>query len=181
MSNIIRIRPLAILVTALAVFTLALTLNPPSAARAATTAVTYTLASVNASPTSPCDVAPCQILSYTVTGTGTTTTPGAPAAQSFTWTLIPSKYASSNACALTQGTGAVSIIWQDLSTTDVTFSFKAHDAHSWVIKGQVTGSTNAAFPAGPNAPASGVVGFPPNPCTGGTVSASISLVPASPI
>ncbi len=183
MSRLHRIRPLATFLTALALLTLALAVGPRSAARAAsTTEVTYTLATVTATPNfGSCDIPPCQVLSYTLTGTGTTSTAGAPASGDFTWTLIPSKYASGNVCAATQGTGTVDIIWQDASTTDVSFSFKARDAHSWVIKGQVASGSNTAFPPNPITPASGVVGYPPNPCTGATVNASISLFPPQPI
>ena len=182
MSRLYRLRPLATFVTALALFTFALAVSPHGAARAATTGVTYTIATVTATPgTGSCDVSPCQVLSYTFTGTGTTSTAGAPATGTFTWQFTPSKYSNSNACAFTQGTGTLAIIWQDASTTDVTFSFKARDAHTWAIKGQVVaGGSNTFFPPSPNTPAEGVVGYPPNPCTGATVPATISLFPPSP-
>ncbi len=182
MSRLHRIRPLATFLTALALLTLALAVGPRSAARAATTEVTYTLATVSVTPnTGSCDIPPCQVLSYTMTGTGTTSTAGAPASGDFTWTLTPSKYANGNVCAATQGTGTVDIIWQDASTTDVMFSFKARDAHSWAVKGLVASGSNTAVPPSPNTPASGVVGYPPNPCTGGTVNATLSLFPPNPI
>jgi hypothetical protein len=182
MSRLHRIRPLATLVTALALFTFALAVSPHGAARAATTpAVTYTVATATVTPT-PCDVPPCQVLSYTFTGTGTTTSAsGAPASGTFNWTFTPSKVSNSNSCAFTQGSGLLSIIWQDQSTTDVSFSFKARDAHTWAIEGQVvSGGTNTFFPPVPLTPAEGVVGFPPNPCTGGTVPATFSLFPPNP-
>ena len=186
MSRLHRIRPLATFVAALALFTFALAVSPHGAARATTTpSVTYTIASA-AFTTSPCDVPPCQILSYSFTGTGTTTTAGAPAAGTFSWTFIPSKFSNSNACAATQGSGTMQIIWQDNTETDVTFSFKARDAHTWAIKGQVSAGTttfppNPIFPPTPLTPAEGVVGYPPNPCTGTTVPATISLFPPVPI
>jgi hypothetical protein len=177
-----RIRLLATFVTALALFTLALAISPHGAARAATPTVTYTVATATATPTPNCDVPPCQVLSYTVTGTGTTTpASGVPASGAFTWTFTPSKYANSNSCAFTQGSGLLSIIWQDNSTTDVSFSFKARDAHTWAIKGQVTGGSNTFYPPAPITPAEGVVGFPPNPCTGAAVPATISLFPPTPL
>jgi len=176
-----RIRLLATFVTALALFTFALAVSPHGAARAATTGVTYTLATVTATPTPSCDVGPCQVFTYSFTGTGTTTSAGAPQSGTFTWQFTPSKYSNSNACAFTQGSGSLSIIWQDASTTDVTFSFKAHDAHTWVIEGQVvSGGSNTFFPPSPNTPVEGVVGYPPNPCTGASVPATISLFPPNP-
>jgi hypothetical protein len=183
MSRLHTIRPLATFVTALALLTLALAITPHGAASAATTAVTYNLATVTVTPgTGSCDIPPCQVITYTFTGTGTTSTAGAPASGTFTWTFTPSKYSNSNACAFTQGTGTLAIIWQDASTTDVSFSFKARDAHTWAIKGQVaSGGTNTFYPPTPTTPAEGVVGYPPNPCTGGTVPATISLYPPSPI
>ena len=63
----------------------------------------------------------------------------------------------------------------------MTFDFKARDAHSWAIKGQVTAGSNAFYPTSPQTPVSGVVGYPPNPCTGTTVPATISLFPPVPI
>jgi hypothetical protein len=181
MGRLYRIRPLATFVTALALATVALAFSPHGAARAATTEVTYTLAAVTATPNfGSCDIGPCQLLSYTLTGTGTTSTAGAPAAGVFTWTLNPSKHAPGNVCAATQGTGSLDIIWQDNSTTDVSFSFKARDAHSWTVKGQVAAGSNTAYPPSPLTPASGVVGYPPNPCTGGTLTATLSLYPPSP-
>ena len=90
--------------------------------------------------------------------------------------------AANNACAFTQGTGSLSIIWQDATTTDVSFTFKARDSHTWAIKGQVlAGGTNTFYPPSPPTPAEGVVGYPPNPCTGATVPATISLYPSAPI
>ena len=184
MSRLHRIRPLATFLTALALLTLALAVSPRSAARAASApTVTYTLATVTATPnTGLCDIPPCQVLSYSFTGTGTTSTAGAPATGTFSWTFTASKVSNSNSCAFTQGTGTLLIIWQDASTTDVSFSVKARDAHTWAIKGQVASdSTNSFFPPSPVTPAEGVVGYPPNPCTGGTVNASISLFPPVPL
>ena len=184
MSRLYRIHPLATFLTELALFTFALAVSPHGAARAATTpSVTYTLATVTATPnTGSCDIPPCQVFSYGFTGTGTTTSAGAPVSGTFTWTFNASKTSNSNACAFTQGTGSLSIIWQDATTTDVSFTFKARDSHTWAIKGQVlAGGTNTFYPPSPPTPAEGVVGYPPNPCTGATVPATISLYPSAPI
>ena len=151
-------------------------------ATASTNAVNYALPSVTAAPNAPCDVGPCQVLSYSFAGSGSTTTAGAPASAAFTLGFTPSKYKSGSSCAFATGTGSLSIIWQDNTTTDVTFTFKVHDAHSWDIKGQVTaGGTNTAFPPAPITPVSGLVGYPPNPCDGATVSTSITFYPPSPV
>jgi hypothetical protein len=179
MSRIHHVRPLATLVTALALFTFALAVSPHGAARAATTAVTYTVATATFTPSS-CDVPPCQVLSDTFTGPGTTTAAGVPASGDFTWTFTASKHASSNSCAFTQGAGSLDVTWADATTTEVTFDFKARDAHSWAIKGQVTAGSNAFYPTSPQTPVSGVVGYPPNPCTGATVPATISFLPPVP-
>lgn len=148
---------------------------------AASTAVDYALPSVTAAPNAPCDVPPCQVFSYSFTGSGTTSTTGAPASGSFTLRFTASKYKSGSTCAFAAGSGTLSIIWQDSSVTDANFTFKAHDAHSWDIKGQVTSGTNAAYPPTPTTPIGGLVGYPPNPCDGATVSASITMFPPVPL
>ena len=72
MSRTHRLRPLAMFVTALALFTLALALSPAGAARAATTTVAYTLATATATPvTAACDIPPCPVISYAFAGPGT--------------------------------------------------------------------------------------------------------------
>ena len=106
---------------------------------------------------------------------------GAPVSGTFTWTFNASKTSNSNACAFTQGTGSLSIIWQDATTTDVSFTFKARDSHTWALKGQVSAGTNTFYPPGAATPASGVAGSPQDPCTGGPVAATISFTPPSPI
>jgi hypothetical protein len=182
MSDTHRLRPLAMSVTALALFTLALALSPAGAARAATTTVTYTLATATATPvTAACDIPPCPVISYAFAGSGTTTLATVPASGNFTWTFTPSKSSNSTSCAFTQGTGTLDVTWADLTTTEVTFSFKARDSHTWAIKGQVTAGTNTFYPPNPITPASGVAGQPGDPCTGGPVAATISLTPPSPI
>ena len=179
MSRTHRLRPLAMLVTALALFTLALALSPAGAARAATTTVAYTLATATATPvTAACDIPPCPVISYAFAGPGTTTSATVPASGNFTWTFTPSKTSNSNSCAFTQGTGTLDVTWADLTTTEVTFSFKARDSHSWALKGQVTAGTNTFYPP---TPASGTVSIPTAPCTGGPAAATISFTPPSPI
>lgn len=135
---------------------------------------------MTATPTPSCDVGPYQVLSYTITGTGTTTTAGAPAGQSFTWTLQPSRYSNSNGCAFTPGKRPAGDHLAGQHHHRRGLHLQGRDAHSWAIKGQVTDSTNSAFPPTPVTPSSGVVGYPPNPCTGGAVSATISLYPPVP-
>ena len=182
MSRTHRLRPLAMFVTALALFTLALALSPAGAARAATTTVTYTLATATATPvTAACDIPPCPVISYAFAGPGTTTSATVPASGNFTWTFTPSKSSNSNSCAFTQGTGTLDVTWADLTTTEVTFSFKARDSHTWALKGQVSAGTNTFYPPGAATPASGVAGTPTDPCTGGPVAATISFTPPSPI
>jgi hypothetical protein len=73
------------------------------------------------------------------------------------------------------------LTWADATTTEVTFSFKARDSHTWALKGQVTAGTNTFYPPGAATPAAGVAGTPTDPCTGGPVAATISLTPPSPI
>ena len=181
MSRLHRLRPLATFVTALALVTLALALSPAGAARAAAT-VTYTLATAAATPvTAPCDIPPCQVISYTFAGPGTTTSATVPASGNFTWTFTPSKTSNSNSCAFTQGTGTIDVTWADLTTTEVTFPFKARDSHTWAIKGQVTAGTNTFYPPGAATPAAGVAGTPTDLGTGGPVAATISFTPPSPI
>jgi len=182
MSRTHRLRPLAMFVTALALFTLALALSPAGAARAATTTVTYTLATATATPvTAACDIPPCPVIAYTLSGPGTTTSATVPASGNFTWIFTPSKSSNSNSCTFTQGTGTLDVTWADLTTTEVTFSFKARDSHTWAIKGQVTAGTNTFYPPSPITPASGVAGQPGDPCTGGPVAATISFTPPTPI
>ena len=178
MSRIHRLRSPAMSVTALALVTLALALGPAGAARAATTTVTYTLATAAATPvTAACDLPPCPVLSYAFAGPGTTTSATGPASGNFTWTFTPSKTSESNSCAFTQGTGTLDVTWADLTTTEVTFAFKARDSHAWALKGQVTAGTSTVYPPGAATPASGVAGTPTDPCTGGPVAATISLTP----
>ena len=182
MSRIHRLRSPAMFVTALASFTLALALSPAGAARAATTTVSYTLATATATPvTAACDIPPCPVISYAFAGPGTTTSATVPASGNFTWIFTPSKSSNSNSCTFTQGTGTLDVTWADLTTTEVTFSFKARDSHSWALKGQVTAGSNTFFPPSPITPASGVAGQPGDPCTGGPVAATISFTPPSPI
>jgi hypothetical protein len=182
MSRLHRIRPLATLVTALALFTLALALSPAGATRAATTTVTYTLATATATPvTAACDIPPCPVISYTFSGPGTTTSATVPASGNFTWTFSPSKHSNSNACAFTQGTGTLDVTWADATTTEVTFSFKARDSHTWALDGQVTAGSNTFYPPAPATPASGAVSIPTDPCKGGTVPVTISFTPPNPI
>jgi len=184
MSRIHRLRSPAMFVTALASFTLALALalSPAGAARAATTTVTYTLATATATPvTAACDIPPCPVIAYTLSGPGTTTSATVPASGNFTWIFTPSKSSNSNSCTFTQGTGTLDVTWADLTTTEVTFSFKARDSHTWAIKGQVTAGTNTFYPPSPITPASGVAGQPGDPCTGGPVAATISFTPPTPI
>ena len=182
MSRTHRLRPLAMLVTSLALFTLALALSPAGAARAATTTVTYTLATATATPvTAACDIPPCPVISYAFAGPGTTTSATVPASGNFTWTFTPSKSSNSNSCAFTQGTGTLDVTWADATTTEVTFSFKARDSHTWAIKRQVTAGTNTFYPPTTPTPASGTVSIPTDPCTGGPVAATISFTPPSPI
>ena len=182
MSRIHRPRSPAMFVTALALFTLALALSPAGAARAATTTVTYTLATATATPvTAACDIPPCPVISYAFAGPGTTTSATVPASGNFTWTFTPSKSSNSNSCAFTQGTGTLDVTWADATTTEVTFSFKARDSHTWALKGQVTAGTNTFYPPNPATPAAGVAGTPTDPCTGGPVAATISFTPPSPI
>ena len=153
MSRLHRIGPLAALVTALALFTLALALSPAGAARAATTTVTYTLATATATPvTASCDIPPCQFISYTLAGPGTTTSAAVPASGNFTWTFTPSKTSNSHSCAFTQGTGTLDVTWADATTTEVSFSFKARDSHSWAIEGQVDRRLQHRLPADPGHP-----------------------------
>lgn len=179
MSRLHRIGPLAALVTALALFTLALALSP---ARAATTTVTYTLATATATPvTAPCDIPPCQVISYTFAGPGTTTSAAVPASGNFTWTFTPSKTSNSHSCAFTQETGTLDVTWADATTTEVSFSFKARDSHSWAIEGQVTAGSSTVYPPTPATPASGAVSTPTDPCKGGPVAATISFTPPNPI
>jgi len=179
MRRLYQIRLFSAFVTALALLAFTLALGPAGTARAATASVTYTLATATETP-APCDTPPCQVLIYTFSGTGTATSAAAPASGNFTWTFNGSKHSPSNSCAFTQGTGVLDVTWAD-TTTEVTFSFKARDAHSWIIKGQVTSGTNTFFPPSPLTPVSGMVGFPPNPCAGATVPATISFFPPQPV
>jgi hypothetical protein len=175
---------LAILAAAVGLSFPVLALAPQGAAAApSTTKVTYALPAVTAAPNAPCDFPPCQVFTYTFTGAGTAFPPApvdAPTSGAFSWSFAPTKYKPGSVCAFAAGTGTVSIIWQDNSITDATFAFKSRDSHTWSLTGHVTGGTNTFYPPAPVIPVSGVVGFPPNPCDGGAVSATISFFPPAP-
>jgi hypothetical protein len=174
-------RHLAILAAALTFCLPAVVLTAGNGAGALPNAVDYALPSVTAAPNAPCDIQPCQVLSYSFTGSGSTSTAGAPASGTFMLGFTASRYKNGSSCAFAAGTGTGSIIWQDSSTTDVTFTFKEHDSHSWDIKGQVTSGSNTAFPPSPATAFGGLVGYPPNPCDGANVTATVTFFPSSPI
>ena len=174
-------RHVALLAAALTIFVLPVMLTAGGTAGASSSAVNYSLPSVTATPSSPCDVQPCQVFFYTYTGSGSTTTTGGPASGTFTLGFTPTKYKTGSSCAFATGTGTLSVTWADSTTTNATFAFKAHDAHSWDIKGQVTSGTNPAYPPTPATPVGGLVGLPPNPCDGANVLATITFYPPTPV
>jgi hypothetical protein len=77
-------------------------------------------------------------------------------------------------CKMKIGTGTLDLQWPNDAATPTaqgTFVFKSRDSKTVVFSGRITSSTAAVLPSAD--PLHGSIGFPPNPCTGGTALASI--------
>ncbi|MDQ2684104.1 MAG: hypothetical protein M3Y37_11320, partial [Chloroflexota bacterium] len=71
------------------------------------------------------------------------------------------------------GTGILTILWTDGSTTVTSFSYKARDSKSYALTGRVTESGNPQLSTG--TVFSGLVGLPPSPIQPAVTSASVSF------
>ncbi|MDP9227096.1 MAG: hypothetical protein M3P18_25270 [Actinomycetota bacterium] len=150
-------------------------------AGAATTTVTYAIAQAAATPVCQCNDTSCgtTVIGYTVTGPGTgqfPPTPTYPSSGDFTLTFSVARVFPSDHCRMKSGTGTLDVAWNDSTTTTGTFSFKARDSKTLSLSGDITGGTSPVYP--PN-PWRGFVAYPPSPCLGGTVPASITLTPST--
>ncbi len=98
--------------------------------------------------------------------------PGSPPIRgSFSLTLFGERFLPPNPVRPKSGTGTLSVLWADSTTTTATYSFKARDSKVYSLTGKVTGGTNSRFAAG--TAVDGLVGLPPNPVEPGETSAAV--------
>jgi hypothetical protein len=146
--------------------------------------VTYTLATPVSIAQCVTDIPPCaQTQGYDYQGAGENLAPTPPlifpVGGAFHLVLTATKFAPTDPCRMTQGTGTLDVTWGDGTTSTGTYAFKAHDSKTFALKGTITGGTNNAFL---NAALGGLAAMPTDPCVGGPVGPStLTFVPPTPI
>jgi len=142
------------------------------AAWAVSNSILYQLPSVAATPICNSDLGCAGGVTgyiFASVGTGTNRSPGDPGDGLFT--LM--KTLPADPCHMKAGTGNLNVTWSDGSTTLGTFAFKARDAKTLSIAGQVTGGTNTPFLTG--SALSLLVAIPTDPCAGGPSVGTVTL------
>jgi hypothetical protein len=100
--------------------------------------------------------------------------PTDPTTVSLTFSIT--KVAANNPCKAKAGTGTLDLQWPNDVSTPVahgTFTFKARDSKTLAMSGQITSSTVPLLY--PPTPIHGTITFPPDPCVGGTSSATLAF------
>jgi hypothetical protein len=138
--------------------------------------ITYQLPSLAATPVCNSDLG-CVggVIGYTFAGagSGTNCTPTDPCDGAFTLSLVITKMIPNDPCHMKAGTGNLNVTWSDSSNTIGTFAFKARDAKTLSMTGQVTGGTNTRFLTGDALGA--LVAYPTDPCAGGPTVGTVTL------
>jgi hypothetical protein len=158
-------------------YTLGLLLMTALAALALSSAITYQLPSVAATPVYFCGDLGCtnQLIGYTFggSGSGTNCYPNDPCDGAFTLSFFVTKLMPTDPCRMKTGSGSLNVTWSDTTTTFGSFAFKARDSKTLSLTGQVTGGTNTRFVTGSGL--SGLVATPTDPCVGGATVATVTL------
>lgn len=100
--------------------------------------------------------------------------PTDPVTASLTFSIT--RLSANNPCKAKAGTGTLDLSWPlDAATPTASgsFTFKARDSKTLTFAGQLTTSTVSVLY--PPQPIRGTIGFPPNPCVGGSTSATIVI------
>jgi hypothetical protein len=97
--------------------------------------------------------------------------PPNPIRGSFSLSLFGDRFVPPNPIRPKSGTGTLSVVWADSTTTQATYTFKARDSQTYALTGTVTGGTNTTFATGTSF--GGLVGLPPNPVEPGTTSGAV--------
>jgi hypothetical protein len=120
-----------------------------------------------------CDSFPAGTVLYDYTGDGDCIgcLPPNPVRGSFSLTLVGDRFLPPNPVRPKSGTGTLTVVWADSTTTLASYSFKARDSKAYSLTGKVTGGTSSRFAAG--TVIDGLVGLPPNPVEPGETSAAV--------
>lgn len=165
----------SLIVATLAVASLAIALPASGAAD-----IYVVIAGIKGEPQYDCNDAGCGkiVIGYSFTGPGTCQSGCLSWPSGSTETALSFSVArtfTSDACRMKTGTGTLDLSWPDdpLAVARATLMFKARDSHTIAFTGAITSSTTSALRISDRL--KGFVGFPPNPCDGGTTSGSITF------
>lgn len=144
---------------------------------APSTRVTYTLESVQYDALICPSGTTCDFtsrLSYAGEGSCAGCQPGDPyRVGAFSFNLGVERFFPNDPIRPKSGSGTLTILWTDGSTTVTSFSYKVRDSKSYALTGRVTESGNPQLSTG--TVFSGLVGVPPSPIQPAVTSASVSF------
>jgi hypothetical protein len=89
----------------------------------------------------------------------------------FSLTLVGSRFQPSDPYKAKSGTGTLTVIWADSTTTLANYNFKAKDSKTYTLIGKVTGGTSTRFATG--TAVGGQVGLPTDPFLPSTTSGAV--------
>jgi hypothetical protein len=165
------------LIVALILLGSVLAIGPAQSTAAAPAGVYYVMSTVSVIPSicDPlnCDTLPAGTVSYDYSGDGGCVgcLPPNPVQGSFSLTLVGERYLPPNPVRPKSGTGTLSVLWSDSTTTIATYTFKARDSKAYSLNGKVTGGTSSRFATG--TAIDGLVGYPIDPIAPGTTSGAV--------
>ena len=147
----------------------------PTHATAAPAGTYYVLPTVSVLPTI-CNGIECDTFTarYDYSGAGTCTGcfPNDPIrVGDFSLTLVGQRSYPTDPIRIKSGTGTLTVVWADSTTTLATYTFKARDSKVYSVTGKVTGGSNSRFAAG--TAIDGLVGYPTDPVAPGTTSGAV--------
>jgi hypothetical protein len=163
------------LIVALVLLGSLLALGPAQSTTAAPAGTYYVLPTVSVIPTI-CSGIECDTFTarYDYSGDGACAgcLPSDPyRVGNFSLTLVGTRAYPTDPVRIKSGTGTLTVVWADSTTTEATYTFKARDSKTYALSGTVTGGSSSRFATG--TALDGLVGYPVDPVAPSTTAAAV--------